>query len=158
MKHSTSFANETESMPITVAMESKINDSIRVISDRTDGQGVRHLEIQTMVTGKNWEGYDAAELLAKQWFFCNYDRNAQKRLKSGRTVTAIAEEALLIGALDPSWLECPHPQIGLGSKAFGFGHHTGINPKTPEDTWGFHFEIVPLNASKRASMGERTGI
>jgi hypothetical protein len=140
------IANETESIPTMVALDAKINNA-RVIGDTTDSQGVRHIAVATDVMDNSFEGYKAAELLAKQWFFSNYDRNAKKRLKSGRTVASIAEEAVLIGYLDPYWLECPHPQIGLGSKVFSFGHHTGINPEGPDCTWGFHFEIVPVGVS-----------
>jgi len=119
-----------------------------VKSDTTDVQGVRHLEIVTDARGNDREGYKAAERQAKQWFFRNY--GTPKRIAalplSDENITEIAIES---AHLDPCWLDCPHPQIRSGREQFMFGHHVGINPATPEATWGFDFEIVPVNGLQR---------
>jgi hypothetical protein len=115
-----------------------------VKTDTTDEQGVRHLEIVTDARGNDQDGYKAAERQAKQWFFRNYGtpENIAGLPLSDQQITEIAIKS---GHLDPYWLESLHPQIRSGREQFMFGHHTGINPATPESTWGFDFEIVPVN-------------
>jgi hypothetical protein len=144
-------SNIKASMPMTVAVDSKNNNWIRVISDTTDAEGVRSLEIQTTASGNNREGYKAAERHAHSWFFVNYDANFGVQeldpVSGAKIAVGLTERAIKAGYLNRAWLECPHPVITVGSEKFMFGHHCGINPTETEPTWGFHFEILPMGAS-----------
>ena len=65
------------------------------------------------------------------------------------------DKAIEDGYLNPHWLDCPHPVIGLGSKDVMFGDHVGINPETPDAAWAFQFELVPTEAAKLSGVGRR---
>jgi hypothetical protein len=144
------FSNETDSIPTNmVGVESKNNNQLRVLSDTTDAQGVRHVTIQTTAAGNDREGYKTAERHAHSWFFVNYDRNFQRLDSEAKAEIALEmiEDLIEAGDLDRAWLECSHPAIALGKKRFMFGHHTGLNPTATEPTWGFQFEILPMGAA-----------
>jgi hypothetical protein len=150
MQDKQSFLNETDSISTnTVGVESKNNNQLRVLSDTTDTQGVRHVTIQTSATGNDREGYKTAERHAHAWFFVNYERNFQRLNPETKAKIAVEMTELLIeaGDMDRTWLECSHPAIALGKKRFMFGHHTGLNPTATEPTWGFEFEILPMGAA-----------
>ena len=100
--------------------------------------------IQTTVTGDDIESYNRTERQAKAWFFARYDCGAKTLLDNGMDPMSIVHCAIEIGHLSPTWIECPHPQIVLGKQTLMFGHHTGFNPTSPGDTWGFKFEILPF--------------
>jgi hypothetical protein len=114
-----------------------------ITEDTTDELGNRQVTIQTTVTGNNKDGYKAAERQAHEWFFVNYDQNV-KRYKKLIDQGKLTEMCLGSGHLDPAWLEASHPTIELDEGTFMFGHHTGLNPSSPEGTWGFWFEIMPM--------------
>jgi hypothetical protein len=132
---------------------------MRVKTDTIDENSVRHLEIETDVKGDGLEGYRAAERAAKEWFFLNYDQHF-KNLSSMYTTHDPEFRAMYnLHRPSESWFEARHPRIKSGGKVFGFGHHTGINPKTPDAPWDFHFEILnvvePNGLPGRASRQRR---
>ena len=114
-----------------------------ILEDTTDEVGCRHVTIQTTVTGNDQDGYKAAERQAHEWFFVNYDINA-RCFKKVMDHDFLIESFLQSGQLNPAWLEASHPMLDLGESIVRFGHHTGINPSSPEATWGFSFEIDPI--------------
>jgi hypothetical protein len=141
-KHSS--ATDDESVPTPVPVN--IGKFARITGDATDAQGVRRIVIQTTAVGNNKVGYEAAELQAKQWFFSNYDEHFKAVDTS--LMEAMTNEAIQEGYLSSDWLDSHHPVVSSGRKLFMFGHHVGINPIEPETTWGFEFEIRPVNSAK----------
>jgi len=120
------------------AVEAK---TVVVTSDTCDAKGIRHVEMQTTVTGNHRRGYEAAERQAKERFFLNYD----PRMTDSRDNPSDAIRwALESGHLDPTWFEHPHPSIDCGDRLYMFDHHFGVNPQAAETAWGIKFEIVPL--------------
>ena len=59
---------------------------------------------------------------------------------------AMVQAAISDGYLDPGWLDRTHPRIRSDDRLSIFGSHRGINPTAREPTWGFQFEIVPMEA------------
>jgi len=113
-----------------------------IMSDTTDTNGVRHVELQTTVTGNSRRGYEAAERQAKEWFFLHYDPS-MKESELDHSAGAI-RSAFQSGHLDPAWFEYSHPTVVSGEKQFMFVHRFGINPQTALARWTIEFEILPL--------------
>jgi hypothetical protein len=146
----TESSTETDSMPTPVAVGSncnKLNPGLRLLSDMTDDEGVRHVELQTTSTGDDLAGYELAEREAHSWFFAIYDPIAPGMNIHEATEWALdtTELGLSCGKLREEWLSCPHPVIRTCNGAFRFGHHVGINPTSPNGAWKFQFEVVPIN-------------
>jgi hypothetical protein len=143
-------AKETDSMPTeTVAVESKNNNRLGLISDATDARGVRHVEIRTTAIGNIHEAYAAAERQGHSWFFANYDPiipglDAEKYTELALTTT---ELGLSTGRLSKGRLDCPHPRIQYRQRKFMFGHSCANKPTATEATWCFQFEILSMGAS-----------
>lgn len=144
----TNTASKTDSMPTAVAVESNCNKpkpGLRLFSDTTDDEGVRHIALQTTATGNDRDGYRVAEREAHSWFFAIYDPIFPGMDIEEQTECALytTELGLSSGRISEEWLSCHHPVIRTRKGTFMFGHHVGINPTSPNGTWNFQFEVVP---------------
>ncbi len=141
-------SNDNGSMPTeTVAVESKQEEStMKLISDMTDANGVRHVELLTTAAGNDRKGYKAAQDQAHSWFFAVYSPNCQSMTMEESTARALqaTELGLSTGRITEEWIDAHHPIMTTKTGSFMFGHHVGINPESPNDTWKFEFEIVPM--------------